>query len=106
MPNQLIQLEDDLLIEVEVPPNQVNQISGGMPEQVDKAIDTVRPVLLKVCRPVVEVWTELSREMSIDSAEVELQLGFSAEGCVFLAKASGSANLKVKLTLAPKPDKS
>jgi hypothetical protein len=106
MPNQLIELEDGLLVEVEIPPNQVQQISGGMPEQVDKAIDTVKPVLLKACRPVVAVWSELNKEMSISSAEVELQLGFSASGSVFLAKANGSANLKVKLSISPKSDKS
>ncbi len=53
MLNQLIELEDGLLVEVEAPQDQVNQIAGGMPEQVDKAIDTVRPMLLKACRPVV-----------------------------------------------------
>ncbi|CAK8722196.1 hypothetical protein LDFHOB_11700 [Candidatus Electronema aureum] len=36
MPTQLIQLlESDILVEVEVPQDQVHQISGGMPEQVD-----------------------------------------------------------------------
>ncbi|MCI5163268.1 MAG: hypothetical protein D3917_14865 [Candidatus Electrothrix sp. AX5] len=106
MPNQLIELEDGLLVEVEVPQNQVNQISGGIPEQVSKAIDTVRPVLLKACRPVVAVWNELNQEMSIDNAEVELQLGFSAEGSVFLAKSSGSANLKIKLSISPRSNES
>jgi hypothetical protein len=106
MPNQLIELEDGLLVEVDVPQDQVRQISGGMPEQVDKAIDSVRPVLLKACRPVVSVWNELNKEMSISSAEIELQLGFSAQGSVFLAKANGSANLKVKLSISPKADKS
>ncbi len=102
MPTQLIELEDGLLVEVEVPQDQVHQISGGVPEQVDKAIDTVKPVLLKACRPVVSVWNELNKEMSISSAEVELQLGFSASGSVFLAKASGNANLKIKLSISPK----
>ncbi len=96
MPNQLIELEDGLLVEVEMPQDQVNQIAGGMPEQVDKAIDTVRPVM--------SVWNELNQEMSITSAEVELQLGFSASGSVFLAKANGSANLKIKLSISPKSD--
>ncbi len=104
MATQLIELEDGLLVEVEVPQDQVNQISGGMPKQVDEAIDKVHPFLLKACRPVVSVWNELNEEMSITSAEVELQLGFSAEGSVFLAKASGSANLKVTLSISPKSD--
>uniref|UniRef100_UPI004057AE95 CU044_2847 family protein n=1 Tax=Candidatus Electronema sp. TaxID=2698783 RepID=UPI004057AE95 len=106
MPNQLIELQDGLLVEVEVPPDQVRQISGGLPEQVDKSIDAVYTLLLNACRPVVSVWSELNKDMSISGAEVELQLGFSASGSVFLAKANGSANLKIKLSISPKSDKS
>jgi hypothetical protein len=40
--------------------------------------------------------------MSINNAEVELQLGFSSEGSVFIAKMGGSANLKVTLSISPK----
>lgn len=106
MSNHLIELEGGLLIEVETPLDQVQQIAGGMPEQVDKAIDSVRPLLLKVCQPLTAVWSELNKDMSISGAEVELQLGFSAQGSVFLAKASGNANLKIKLSISPKSDKS
>jgi hypothetical protein len=106
MATKLIEMEDGLLVEVEAPEDQVNPISGGVPEQVGQAIDTVRPVLLKACRPVVSVWQELNKEMTIDNAEVELQLGFSAEGSVFLAKSKGSANLKIKLSISPKAGKS
>jgi hypothetical protein len=106
MTTQLIELEDGLLVEVEVPPDQVRQISGGLPEQVDESINAVHTLLLNACRPMVSVWNELNKEMSISSAEVELQLGFSASGSVFLAKANGSANLKVKLSISPKADKS
>ena len=105
MSNHLIQLEGDLLIEVETPLDQVRQISGGIPEQVDKAIDSVRPLLLKVCQPLTAVWSELNKDMSISGAEIELQLGFSAQGSVFLAKASGSANLKVKISISPKTER-
>jgi hypothetical protein len=106
MPTQLIQLlERDILVEVEVTQDQVHKISGGMPEQVDRSIDAVKPLLEKACRPVLSVWNELNKEMSISSAEVELQLGFSAEGSVFLARAGGSANLKIKLSISPKAER-
>ncbi len=104
MAMHLIQLEDDMLVEVEVPQDQVEQISGGVPEPVDKAISSVQPILRKACRPVVAVWDELNREMSINNVEVELQLGFSAEGSVFLAKTRGNANLRIKLSISPKAD--
>ena len=106
MPNQLISLNDGLIVEVEVPSDQVNQIAGGTIDQVNTAIDAVRPVLLKVCRPLTAVWNELGREMSIDNVEVEIDIGFSAEGSVFLAKSSGNANLKIKLSISPKIEKS
>ncbi|WP_417909157.1 CU044_2847 family protein [Candidatus Electronema sp. PJ] len=104
MPNQLIKLQEGLLVEVEVPPDQVQRIAGGLPEQVDESINAVHTLLLNACRPMVSVWNELNKEMSISSAEVELQLGFSAQGSVFLAKASGSANLKVKISISPKAE--
>lgn len=105
MPSQLIELQDGLLVEVEVPPDQVQRIAGGLPEQVDESINAVHTLLLKACQPVVSVWSELNKDMSISGAEVELQLGFSAQGSVFLAKASGSANLKVKISISPKTER-
>ncbi|MCI5130966.1 MAG: hypothetical protein D3904_05440, partial [Candidatus Electrothrix sp. EH2] len=108
MASKLIEMEDGLLVEVEVPQDQVDQISGGVTDQVDTALDTVRPILLKACRPVISVWDELNKEMCIDKVEVGLQLGFSAEGSVFLAKAKGNANLniKLKLSISPKAEES
>jgi len=38
----------------------------------------------------------------LEKAEVEIGIGFSAEGNIFIAKGKGSANLKVKLVLSPK----
>jgi hypothetical protein len=40
--------------------------------------------------------------MEVEIAEVEVGIGFSAEGNSFIAKGSTSANLKVKLVLKPK----
>ena len=104
MPSKLIEMEDGVVVEVEVPQDQVDKIAGTSDavEQVDTALDTVHPILLKACRPVISVWDELNREMCIDKVEVELQLGFSADGSVFLAKAKGNANLKIKLSVSPK----
>jgi hypothetical protein len=34
--------------------------------------------------------------------EVEIGIGFSAEGNIFVAKGKANANLKVKLVLSPK----
>lgn len=87
MSRKIIEFEDGLLVEVEVPSNRVAQISRNTTHtQVNNAIDTIRPVLLKACRPIVSVSNELNQEISINNADVELQLGFSLEVYVFLAK--------------------
>lgn len=49
------------------------------------------------------MWKELNKELLVDAAEVELGLGFEAEGNLYITKAKGSANLVVRLTLKPAP---
>lgn len=106
MATKLIQFEDGTLVEVEVPPNQAQPISGGAADRIDTTVDAtlnqVKPLLLKVCRPVKEVWSELNQDMDIESAEVQVGLSFEAEGNIYIAKSKAAANLTVKLVLKPK----
>jgi hypothetical protein len=103
MASKLIELEDGTLVEIEVPENEARPISGGATEKLkDATLDKVKPILLKVCRPITEVWKELNQDMNVEQAEVEVGLGFEAEGNLFVTKAKGNANLTVKLTLKPK----
>lgn len=104
MASKLIKLQDDILLEVEVPDNQLQQIAGGDAPKVNKAIDSIKPLLLKTCQPLTAVWQELNRDLSITEAEVELALGFEAEGNVFIAKGKTNASLTVRLKLCPKPE--
>ncbi len=102
MASKFIELEDGVLVEVEVPEEQLRQISGGGSEKVDKTIESVKPLLMKACQPVVDVWQELNKNMEVCEAQVELALGFEAEGNVFIAKGKSNASLTVRLTLKPK----
>jgi hypothetical protein len=68
----------------------------------DATIDKIKPLILKACKPIAEVWKELNQDMHIEQAEVELGLGFEAEGNLYITKAKGNANLTVTLTLKPK----
>jgi hypothetical protein len=102
MVTKLIELADGILVEAKVSENQVRQISGGAADKVDATIDKIEPILLKACKPVVSVWDELNKDMHIEQAEVELSLGFEAEGNIYLVKGTANANLTVKLTLKPK----
>ncbi|MCP4697589.1 MAG: hypothetical protein GY862_12175 [Gammaproteobacteria bacterium] len=102
MATKLIELEDGTFVEVTIPGDQIEQISGGTAERVDGAVDRIKPILLKTCKPIMAVWEELNKEMTIDQAEVELGIGFEAEGGLFVAKGKANANLTVKLILKPK----
>lgn len=102
MATKLIQLEDETLVEVEVQSDQAQPISGGFADQVDTTFDKIRPVLLRVCRPIVDVWQEINQDMNIEQAEVTLGFAFEGEGNLYIVKSKASANLTVKLVLKPK----
>ena len=102
MSSQLIELEDGTFVEVEVGPGDVREISGSMAQRVEATFASIKPTLVKVCRPIIETWQELNKDVEISHAEVELGFSFSIEGTVYLAKSKGDANLKVKLVLKPK----
>lgn len=103
MTTKLIKLEDNLLVEVELSedPNRPKQIAKAT-QKVNTTIDEIKPILLKAARPIVAVWAELNQELHIEQAEIELGLGFEAEGDLFVARGTANANLTVKLILKPK----
>ena len=104
MSKKLIELENGLLMEVDVPQSEIEMISGGsdMVEKVNKSMDTVREMLIKSVEPITQAYEALNQDVVLEKAEVEIGIGFSAEGNIFIAKGKGSANLKVKLVLSPK----
>lgn len=98
-----ITLADGIEIEVQASEDERELIADAdIDERLGAAIDAVRPVLIKTCKPVIEVWKELNKEMSMDEATVQLGLGFSAKGNVFIASGTADANLTVTLKLRPK----
>jgi len=104
MASKLIKLMDGTLVEVEVSEKEAKEINGGAADQVaDVAMDRIKPIIIAVCKPLVEVWEELNKDMAIEQAEIELGIGFEAEGNLYITKAKGNANLTVTLTLKPKP---
>jgi hypothetical protein len=102
MATRLIRLDDGTLVEVETKPDEVQQISSGTARRVQESIDRVKPILVNACRPVIAAWEELSQDMTIEGAEVELGLSFEAEGGIYIVRGTATANLVVKLTLKPK----
>jgi len=101
MTTKLIRLSDDTLVEVEIPAGQMQQISGGFADRVEKAVDAIEPTLVRTCRSILAAWAEIRTEVSVPQAEVEVDFSFDAEGNVYIAKAKAGANIKVKLILRP-----
>lgn len=102
MATKLIELEDGTLVEVEIPTQQVQQISGGFTDKVNATFDKIHPILTRICRPITTAWQEISQDVDIAHAEIELGLGFEGEGNIFITKSKVSANLTVKLVFKPK----
>lgn len=102
MSTKLIQLEDDTLVEVEVPPDQAQPISGGLANRVNASFDKIKPVLLKTCQTLIGSLKEISENMPVERSEIELGLSFEAEGNLYVTKSKGGANLIIKLVLKPK----
>lgn len=104
MATNLIRLADGTLVEVEARENEPRQISSDQARKMDRTtLKQVEPILINACAPLVAAWAELNRDLSVEQAEVELNLGFEGEaGIPYLVKGSASANLTIKLTLKPK----
>lgn len=101
MNTKLIELEDGVLVEIEVPPDQAQQISGGLAERIGARFDNIQSVLVRIGQPIIAAWRELSKEVEIEKAEVEVGLSFEGEGNLYITRAKSGANLSVKLILQP-----
>ena len=105
MPTKLIELDDGILIEIDAPEDDVQQISGGFVERVNTNIDKIESILTKVTKPISNAWQKIDEEVDIEKATVELGLSFEGEGNLFVTKSTAGANLTVTLELKPKAKK-
>jgi hypothetical protein len=102
MATRLIELSDGLLVEVQADEEAVQQIAAGSADRVERALDGARSLLKKAVQPVVSVWDELNHDLTIEQVEIQLALGFEAEGNLYIARGTGSANINFTLTVSPK----
>jgi hypothetical protein len=68
---KLIQLDDGTLVEVTAAPGEVRQIAGGLAERVGATVEKLRPVIMKICRPIVDSFREMSTTTNVEHVEVE-----------------------------------
>jgi Trypsin-co-occurring domain 1 len=101
MSSKLIQLQDEVFVEVEVPAVEGQQLSGSFADKVNANIDKIKPILISVVKPISATWNEINQTMFVEQAEVELGLSFDMEGNLYITKAAIAANLAVRLVLKP-----
>lgn len=107
MLTKLIKLEDGTLVEVEVTPDQAQQIAGGnvFARKVKTNLAQIQPIIVNACQSITAAWKdiyqELGKDVEIEKATVELGLSFEIGGDVYIAKSTAGANLKVNLVLKP-----
>ena len=104
MATKLIRLGDGLLMEVEAEEGAPRRIAARGAKKVELALDQAEDLLRKAVTPVTAVWGELNRDLTIEKVEISLALGFEAQGNLFIARGSGSANLGFRLTVRPSED--
>lgn len=103
MPTKLIEFDNGVLVEVEADGNQSRQISWRLAEKISQAsFDSVRNLLVKVCQPIADAFSEVSSDVDIEGAEVEFGVCFEGEGSVYITKVKTAANLKIKMIVKPK----
>lgn len=99
MASKLIKLEDGTLVEVEVAKDEIQQIAGSTAKKVDTTIEKIKPILLKICQPVVASVKNLRENVDLEQIEVEVALSFDIEGNIYIAKTNFGANVLVRMTL-------
>ena len=96
MASRLIELQDGFLVEVEAAEDQPQQIAASVADRVEGALDDVQALLQRAVKPVTAVWDELNRDLTISQVEINLALGFAAEGNLFIARGTGNANVSFR----------
>ena len=99
MASRLIKLDDGTLVEVEVAGDEVQQIAGGLAENVHATMNKIKDVLLKTCQPIVGAIKDLHKDVEIEQVEVEVGFSFDVEGNIYVTKAKLGANVLVRMVL-------
>jgi Trypsin-co-occurring domain 1 len=102
MATKLIELADGTLIEIEVPPDQAQPISGGLADKVNTTLNKIQPVMINLGRSLTATWHEINEAVQVEQAELEFGLSFEAEGNLYITTSKTSANLTIRLVLKPK----
>lgn len=96
--SKLIELADGVVVEIESAPGEV-QRAGALPDKVQRNLEGVRDLATTVVKSTFADFAKFGDAVGVESLEIEFGISFGVEGNVYLAKASSTANLTVKVTL-------
>ncbi|MEZ5040155.1 MAG: CU044_2847 family protein [Saprospiraceae bacterium] len=103
---KLIKLKDGTLVEVTDLSDRMQKISNKNAEKVEKGLEQIEPLFQRAIDSVVKNISWETDSLLIDQIEIELGMGFEAEGNIYVVKGKGSANFNVKFCIKPKPTSS
>jgi hypothetical protein len=99
MSTELIKLRDGTLVEVQAPKDGFQQLVSRRAKFVDATMDSITPLITKVCDRVTAAMEDLIGRADVAQAEVSVSLGFEVSGDLYIARSTTDANLTVKLVL-------
>jgi len=85
------------MVEVSQNPDPVSPVSGKAAERMTQAFQVAAEVVSGVLRAIVGTSARALRDSGASEAEIEFGIGFSIEGNIFVTKATGEANITVRV---------
>jgi len=93
---QLIRYSDNVYVEIAENPDRAVAVAGKSSERIGVAFQDAADALDRILRPMVESVRRTMEQARVTECEIELGLGLTLEGNLYVTKASSSANLTVR----------
>jgi hypothetical protein len=101
MSTKFLELKDGIIVEIGAPNEVREEMHTSTAERVDTTMRMVASMVGEIVRPLGDAFSHLydalDVAMSVETAEVEMGLSFSAEGQIFIAKSKAEGTLKIKV---------
>lgn len=95
--SELIRYQNGVTIEVAAPQNRAVPVSDSRVQKLQTNFDATVKSLEPLLRPIQEMIGRILAETHLKEAEVKMGVSFSAEGNLFVTKATAEANLEFTL---------
>jgi len=105
MATKFLEFKDGVIVEIGAPSDRREEMHTSDADRVDTTMEMVASMLDRILRPIGDAFAGLRDALDVPievkEAEVELGVSFSAEGNLFVTKASAEGTLQVKVTFSP-----